>query len=234
MTQWTRLRTIPDWVKTQYAQYLRDIENRTWADFDNCPATLEERVEFYERIVYNLEGKEFWSAMGSRRESLTEWLSRDLEPGIEINHVELLLEMAFTLSRGISVLDGMIVSERNKTGRRIAAMSSGLMDELRRLRALVGEEHSVPSKLARALSDDTMKALTSIRDDGENWATSAPIVRRPELNDAHSRRFAHGVAEYFGHFYGDTLYAATASLACCVYGSGAVTQSQVREFFRKK
>lgn len=58
--KWIRRSDIPDWVRSQYRTYLVEAASRDWTKFDNVGADFSERLEFYERIVHNIEGVEFW------------------------------------------------------------------------------------------------------------------------------------------------------------------------------
>lgn len=235
MSNWIRRRDndIPSWVLAQYRQYLERIEGRDWDEYDSVPASSKERINFYDRIVYNLEGREFWAAMGRRVDELSaSWRSElELDSGDDFNHVELLLEMAFSRSRWTSTLDRTTSGERKKAGAKLSGHLSQTIEELGRLRGMVEAEYSVPLPLSYALSDEALRALSAIKADADAWAASSPVVRRPNVEHPEVRYFILGVADYFKHFHDEDLYAATASLTRCVYGT-STTDEQVRELVR--
>jgi hypothetical protein len=233
--KWTRLKEkeLPNWLIEQYQAYRAEIQSRNWAEHDDISAAVSERIDFYERIVWNLEGKEFWAAMGSRRKELEELWRDELCSDVEVNLVEQLLEMAFLLARGTSTLARTVSSERKQQGAVLIKASRQLMDEISRLRGKVEAEYTIPLELTNALSDGSLLALARIQEDARKWSNSVPVVKRPNVAGSAERYFIAGVGEYFKHFYGEHLYLATASLACCVYGHGAVSEGQVRDFFRK-
>ena len=96
---------------------------------------------------------------------------------------------------------------------------------------MVEKEYSIPWLLSCALSDEAMRMLSAIKADADAWAASSPVVRRPNVEHPEVRYFILMVADYFKHFHDEDLYAATASLTRCVYGTGT-TDEQVRELVR--
>jgi len=235
MSKWTRRKDkdIPSWVLAQYRRYLEDMASRDWSKFDDIPASGGERIQFYERIVYNLEGREFWAAMGRRLEELSlSWqLELELDPDDDFTHVELLLEMAFLSSRWTSTLQRTTSSERKKAGAKLSGHISQTIEELGRMRGMVEKEYSIPWLLSYALSDEALRTLSAIKADADAWAASSPVVRRPNVEGPEVRYFILRVADYFKHFHDEDLYAATASLTRCVYGT-STTDEQVRELVR--
>lgn len=228
--KWLRRSDTPDWVLTQYGMYLAEAASRDWTKHDNVGAGFSERFEFYERIVHNMEGVEFWEAMGARRALFSEML-RASSDDPEVNHVELLLEMAWLSARGCSSLEKMVERDRRRIGNSLARKSAQLIEEIVSLRALVEPEYSAPLELSSALGLSTLSVLEGIKVAGEKWSSSVPVVKRPSVGGAEIRYFVRGVASYFSYFYDQSLYAATASLASCVYGAG-VTEERVRDLLR--
>ena len=221
--KWSRTSNIPAWVLAQYSEYLQEIYTRDWNEHDDTKVTNAERIQFYDRIVHNLEGIEFWSAMNKRYKKLEAFWRIDLDADVNINHVENLLEMAFSLSRWTSTLEKTTPSKRKTIGRRLHNQSSRLIEEINVLRSQIECEFKPPNELAFALSDEAMQALNSIKKSGELWEKSRPVVQRPNVDGPEARYFILGVAEYFEHFYGKDLYSATASLTRCVYADGTVS-----------
>lgn len=231
--EWMPVRNVPEWLLLQYQSYKEEVSERDWFEYDDIPMSLDERIAFFDRIVFNMEGKEFWSAIDKRRHELEEFWKKELEipQESEINQVGHLLEMALMSVRGQSRLEKMVASERAKVGRRISKSCAGALKDLLSLKDMIGQEHGIPRELSFALSDASINSIEKIKADADSWACSHPMVRRPNIDGADVRYFVRAVADYFGSFYDQKLYAATASLSRCVYGSD-VTEERVREILR--
>lgn len=231
--RWTRVRTSPEWLLSQYQSYKEEVSERDFSEYDDIPMSLDERLAFFDQIVFNVEGKEFWSSIDRRRHDLEERWKQELglSQDAEINHVGHLLEMTLISHRGQSRLERMVASERAKVGRRISKSCAGILEDLLSLKGMIEQEHGIPSELSFALSDASINSIEKIKADAVSWASSRPIVGRPNVDGAEVRYFVRAVADYFGNFFEKKLYAATTSLARCVYGSD-VTEERVREILR--
>lgn len=187
--------SLPDWVKTQYLDYLGRLSDQ--GPWDEATIEFDDRIEFYERILTDPHCTKIWKTLEAHRQAALDGLQvRD------VNQVEDLLTTAHSSYIWYSPNESLKKKQRDQLGGAISATArkfSNLLNEL-----WLGSpeaERSYPSSFGAIDHGEVIDLLSAIQSASKKWTTADRFVHKPGAGDGHRRYFMCSMANWFESVY---------------------------------
>jgi len=187
--------TLPDWVKTQYLDYLARLNDQ--GPWDEATIDLDDRIEFYERILTDPNCTKIWKTLEAHRQAALDGLQVS-----EVNQVEDLLTTAHSTYIWYSPNEALKKKQRDQLGGAISATSRKLSNLLNKLWLGSPEaERSYPPSFGVIDHGEVRELLAAIQSASEKWMTADRLVHKPGAGDGHRRYFMCSMADWFESVY---------------------------------